>query len=147
MTDVSCSRIHVPTFDSVHSQRSRRKSTIPDLYSRGYKSRKTRNRKNTRSSLNSVSAYDSHFYQTLISRVSRIRVSGGSPLPSRCDLVLGLIRHCVWVRFSISMGVNRWEWCRSRAGLFLRLLMGDWHDLSISASSPYPWWQAHSQSP
>lgn len=26
--------------------------------------------------------------------MSRIRVSGGSPLPSRCDLVLGLIRHC-----------------------------------------------------
>ncbi len=32
------------------------------------------------------------------------------------------------------MSVNRWEWWRSRARLFLQVLMGDWHDLSITAS-------------
>ncbi len=147
-------------------QRPPRRSTTPDLCSRGYKSRKTRNRKNMMSSSNSVSPhaaflpYSSLYFWSItdLSDDTHRTVTGGLPLPSKRDLIWGLsvticaktcvcMCWCVWACWWVSMSVNRWEWWRSRARLFLQVLMGDWHDLSITASSPYPWWQTHSRSP
>ncbi len=166
MTDISSPPMHLPiliVFILTPPQRPPRRSTTPDLCSRGYKSRKTRNRKNMMSSSNSVSphAVSSHIHPFIFikNRSFRWHTSHGHrglPLPSKRDLIWGLsvticaktcMCWCVWACWWVSMSVNRWEWWRSRARLFLQVLMGDWHDLSITASSPYPWWQTHSRSP